>query len=97
MGYSWNNKILKGNYVNPDLFAEIFSVCDYVLKSHCASDFASNCSSNYGYCGSNDSSVNGSYAGGCSSHNSSVESTKYSSKCVNSFNRSVDQNYIKYL
>lgn len=93
MGYSWNTSIVKSEYITDDFFYEFFEVSDYILKNHCTSDFSSNRSSNYGHCASDNSSVNGSYAGGCSSNNSSVESSKYSSKCVNTYNGRVNTSY----
>lgn len=93
MGYNWTGKIIKGDYISDDWLTDMNNIKEYVLTNHCSTDYATNCPSNYGYCSSNNSSVNGSYAGGCSANNASVESSKYSSKCVNTYNRSYDSLY----
>ena len=94
MAYNWNSKIIRGDYIEDMFFLEASNIVQYVKNNHCSSDYVGH---NMSHDSSNDdadySSVNGSYSGGCAAHNSSVESSKYSSKCVNSYNKAVDNGY----
>lgn len=92
MAFSWSTTIKKGDYLTPVSFSEILELSQNIVQNHCASDYNSVNTSQYGYCGVHDSSVYSDYAayGGCISYNSSVEDTKYSSKCVNRYDRTVN-------